>query len=46
MPITYHADVVIADLTLEDANVLYQDTVRVYRELLKAGKEVFGYLFV
>ncbi|MDA7979032.1 MAG: prolyl oligopeptidase family serine peptidase [Pirellulales bacterium] len=31
---------------MEDANVLYQDTVRVYRELLKAGKEALVELFV
>jgi dipeptidyl aminopeptidase/acylaminoacyl peptidase len=31
---------------MEDPNVLYQDTVRVYRELLKAGKEVLVDLFL
>jgi dipeptidyl aminopeptidase/acylaminoacyl peptidase len=31
---------------MEDNNVLYQDTVRVYRELLKAGKEALVDLFV
>jgi len=31
---------------MEDANVLYQDTVRVYRELLKAGKEAHVELFL
>ncbi len=31
---------------MEDSNVLYQDTVRVYRELLKAGKETLVELFV
>ncbi len=31
---------------MEDANVLYQDTVRVYRELLKAGKETQVELFL
>jgi dipeptidyl-peptidase 4 len=31
---------------MEDANVLYQDTVRVYRELLKAGKETHVELFL
>jgi dipeptidyl aminopeptidase/acylaminoacyl peptidase len=31
---------------MEDANVLYQDTVRVYRELLKANKETLVELFV
>ena len=31
---------------MEDSNVLYQDTVRVYRELLKAGKETQVELFV
>lgn len=31
---------------VEDSNVLYQDTVRVYRELLKAGKEVHVELFI
>lgn len=31
---------------MEDANVLYQDTVRVYRELLKAGKEALVELFL
>jgi dipeptidyl aminopeptidase/acylaminoacyl peptidase len=31
---------------MEDANVLYQDTVRVYRELLKAGKETLVELFL
>ncbi len=31
---------------MEDDNVLYQDTVRVYRELLKAGKEVNVELFL
>lgn len=31
---------------MEDANVLYQDTVRVYRELLKAGKESLVELFL
>ena len=30
----------------EDANVLYQDTVKVYRELLKAGKETLVDLFL
>jgi dienelactone hydrolase len=31
---------------VEDSNVLYQDTVRVYRELLKAGKEALVDLFI
>ncbi len=31
---------------MEDANVLYQDTVRVYSELLKAGKETLVELFL
>ena len=31
---------------MEDANVLYQDTVRVYAELLDAGKEALVELFV
>ena len=31
---------------MEDDNVLYQDTVRVYRELLKAGKETLVELFL
>lgn len=31
---------------VEDPNVLYQDTVRVYRELLKAGKEALVDLFI
>lgn len=31
---------------VEDSNVLYQDTVRVYRELLKADKEVNVELFI
>ncbi|MCK4998381.1 MAG: S9 family peptidase, partial [Anaerohalosphaera sp.] len=31
---------------MEDSNVLYQDTVRVYRELLKAGKERLVELFL
>jgi dipeptidyl-peptidase 4 len=31
---------------VEDSNVLYQDTVRVYRELLKANKEVLVELFI
>jgi dipeptidyl aminopeptidase/acylaminoacyl peptidase len=31
---------------MEDANVLYQDTVRVYRELLKAKKQTLVELFV
>ena len=31
---------------MEDSNVLYQDTVRVYRELLKAGKETQVELFL
>lgn len=31
---------------MEDSNVLYQDTVRVYRELLKAGKEARVELFL
>lgn len=31
---------------VEDSNVLYQDTVRVYRELLQAGKEVNVELFI
>lgn len=31
---------------MEDSNVLYQDTVRVYRELLKAGKETHVELFL
>jgi len=31
---------------MEDSNVLYQDTVRVYRELLKAGKESLVELFL
>ncbi|MEZ6014912.1 MAG: prolyl oligopeptidase family serine peptidase [Planctomycetota bacterium] len=31
---------------MEDSNVLYQDTVRVYSELLKAGKETLVELFL
>ena len=31
---------------MEDSNVLYQDTVRVYRELLKAGTETLVELFL
>ena len=31
---------------IEDTNVLFQDTVAVYRELLKAGKETHVELFV
>jgi dipeptidyl aminopeptidase/acylaminoacyl peptidase len=31
---------------MEDSNVLYQDTVRVYRELLQAGKEALVELFL
>jgi len=31
---------------VEDSNVLYQDTIRVYRELLKAGKETLVELFL
>jgi dipeptidyl-peptidase 4 len=31
---------------MEDANVLFQDTIRVYRELLKAGKETLVELFL
>lgn len=31
---------------MEDSNVLYQDTVRVYRELLRAGKETLVELFL
>ena len=31
---------------VEDSNVLYQDTIRVYRELLKAGKETLVELFI
>jgi dipeptidyl-peptidase 4 len=31
---------------MEDSNVLYQDTIRVYRELLKAGKETLVELFL
>lgn len=31
---------------VEDSNVLYQDTMRVYRELLKADKEVLVELFI
>ena len=31
---------------MEDSNVLYQDTVRVYAELLEAGKETLVELFV
>lgn len=31
---------------MEDSNVLYQDTVRVYRELLKAGKATLVELFL
>ncbi len=31
---------------MEDANVLYQDTVRVYAELLEAGKETLVELFL
>jgi dipeptidyl aminopeptidase/acylaminoacyl peptidase len=31
---------------MEDSNVLYQDTVRMYRELLKAGKETLVELFL
>jgi len=31
---------------MEDDNVLYQDTIKVYRELLKAGKETLVELFL
>ena len=31
---------------MEDSNVLYQDTVRVYRALLQAGKETLVELFL
>lgn len=31
---------------MEDTNVLFQDTVKVYRELLKAGKETNVELFL
>ncbi len=31
---------------VEDSNVLYQDTMRIYRELLKADKEVLVELFI
>ena len=31
---------------MEDSNVLFQDTIRVYRELLKAGKETLVELFL
>ena len=31
---------------MEDTNVLFQDTVKVYRELLKAGKETHVELFL
>ena len=31
---------------MEDSNVLYQDTVRVYRELIKTGKETLVELFL
>jgi len=31
---------------MEDSNVLYQDTVRIYRELLKNGKETLVELFL
>ena len=31
---------------MEDTNVLFQDTVKVYRELLKAGKETNVELFI
>jgi len=31
---------------VEDSNVLYQDTMRVYRELLNAGKETLVELFI
>ncbi len=31
---------------MEDSNVLYQDTIRMYRELLKAGKETLVELFL
>ncbi len=31
---------------MEDANVLYQDTIRMYRELIKAGKETLVELFL
>jgi len=31
---------------MEDSNVLFQDTVRVYRELIKAGKETLVELFL
>jgi len=31
---------------MEDSNVLYQDTVRMYRELIKAGKETLIELFL
>ena len=31
---------------MEDDNVLYQDTIKIYRELLKAGKETLVELFL
>ena len=31
---------------MEDTNVLFQDTVAIYRELLKAGKETHVELFL
>jgi len=31
---------------IEDSNVLYQDTIRMYRELLKANKETLVELFL
>jgi len=31
---------------MEDSNVLYQDTIRMYRELIKAGKETLVELFL
>jgi dipeptidyl aminopeptidase/acylaminoacyl peptidase len=31
---------------MEDTNVLFQDTVAIYRELLKAGKEAHVELFL
>jgi len=31
---------------MEDSNVLYQDTIRMYRELIKAGKETLVDLFL
>jgi len=31
---------------MEDSNVLFQDTIRMYRELIKAGKETLVELFL